>query len=376
MEFIEGQKLLYPDLQAEYDELATLYDKKLWHQLSLALESFLTKNNRGENFLELYHGFLASFEARLNQVKLAKLVFLIGSSLADANKSLEFYQKVLESRAKLGIEASMCLDLDCTTMLLQLGKTEEANVLLEAAKEQLPTIQSPESGVFSKFYLATAEYRKIVGPPEDFYSAGLMFLAYTPVEELHPEMKYKLATDMALASITGENIFNFGEVIATPILQSLVDTPNEWLRSLVHSLDNGDIDQFNMTIDANQENYNKHPALAARKELLKQKVVLLCLMNLVFQRPSHDREIPLRDIASATRIPLSQVEWVLMRAMSLGLVKGIIDQVEGTVNVTWVQPKVLGKDSMKLLVEQLGSWTDRVNTALVTIEDQTHELYV
>jgi hypothetical protein len=38
-----------------------------------------------------------------------------------------------------------------------------------------------------------------------------MFLAYTPVEDLSPEQRYTLATDMALASITGEDIFNFGE---------------------------------------------------------------------------------------------------------------------------------------------------------------------
>jgi 26S proteasome regulatory subunit N9 len=63
-----------------------------------------------------------------------------------------------------------------------------------------------------------------------------MLLAYTPVEELSQETQYKLATDMALASITDEDIFNFGEVIATPILKALEGTPNEWLRDLVVAL--------------------------------------------------------------------------------------------------------------------------------------------
>ena len=36
-----------------------------------------------------------------------------------------------------------------------------------------------------------------------------------------------------------------------------------------------------------------------------------------------------------------------MRSFSLGLCKGSIDQVDGTVRVTWVQPRVLDKAQLK-----------------------------
>ena len=45
---------------------------------------------------------------------------------------------------------------------------------------------------------------QVVGPPQEFYKAALMYLAYTPIEDLSKESRYQLATDMALASITGE----------------------------------------------------------------------------------------------------------------------------------------------------------------------------
>lgn len=51
-----------------------------------------------------------------------------------------------------------------------------------------------------------------------------------------------------------------------------------------------------------------------------------------------------------------------MRAMSLGLIKGIIDGVEEVVNVTWVQPRVLDKGQLNLLHDQLGAWTERYCT--------------
>jgi 26S proteasome regulatory subunit N9 len=59
-------------------------------------------------------------------------------------------------------------------------------------------------------------------------------------------------------------------------------------------------------------------------------------MVLVFQRPSHERNIPFLEIAEVTRLPLEQVEWLVMRALSCQLIKGSIDQVEEIVRVTWV----------------------------------------
>jgi 26S proteasome regulatory subunit N9 len=53
------------------------------------------------------------------------------------------------------------------------------------------------------------------------------------------------------------------------------------------------------------------------------------------------------------------VEWVLMRAMSLGLLRGSLDEVAGTVNVTWVQPRVLNVAQIARLSEQLGVWVDK-----------------
>ena len=42
-----------------------------------------------------------------------------------------------------------------------------------------------------------------------------------------------LATDIALAALSGEGVYNFGEVLATPILGALEDTPNAWLGELL-----------------------------------------------------------------------------------------------------------------------------------------------
>jgi 26S proteasome regulatory subunit N9 len=50
---------------------------------------------------------------------------------------------------------------------------------------------------------------------------------------------------------------------------------------------------------------------------------------------------------------------VIMRAMSVGLIKGMIDEVDGIFSVTWVQPRVLSVDQLGVLKTQIGDWNDR-----------------
>jgi 26S proteasome regulatory subunit N9 len=48
-----------------------------------------------------------------------------------------------------------------------------------------------------------------------------------------------------------------------------------------------------------------------------------------------------------------------MRAMSLGLIKGSMDEVKQSFDVTWVQPRVLDKNQLGHLCGQLDSWLDK-----------------
>lgn len=378
-EYLESQKVLFPSLLVPLEELGELCTKKLWHQLSVALEIFLLRNkleNGQINVLEFYNQFIANFESRLSPIRLAILVSIIGRTLSNANDALEFYNRILLNKSRLGEEATLCVTMDIAVAKLKLGLVEETKSALEEGKEKLTALSTSETIVFSKYYGAAAEYRKVAGPPQEFYKAALMFLAYTNAEELDPQDKYELATDVALAAATGEGIYNFGEVLATPIIHVLHGTPNQWLYELMLVMNAGDIDGFNSLVDKYREQYFQQPALAAMHESVQKKLVFLCLLNIVFERHSHDRTISFQVIASRTRLPLPEVEWMLMRALSLGLIKGNMDEVDGTIDVSWVQPRVLDPSQLQLLSAQLETWGQKVRTALLTVEEQTPELFV
>lgn len=60
--------------------------------------------------------------------------------------------------------------------------------------------------------------------------------------------------------------------------------------------------------------------------------------------------------------------------MQVHLIEGIIDQVEGNVYVSWVQPRVLGLPQVKSLHDRLDNWSNKVQTTLLSVEAETPDL--
>ena len=79
--------------------------------------------------------------------------------------------------------------------------------------------------------------------------------------------------------------------------------------------------------------------------MLREKFELLAVMEAVFRRGTADRMITFAKLAEAVSVPVGRVEMVVMKALSKGLVKGTIDQIESVVHFTWVQ-SVLMLDCM------------------------------
>lgn len=134
-----------------------------------------------------------------------------------------------------------------------------------------------------------------------------MFLAYTSVDDLRPIEKIALATDMALAAITGDDIYNFGEVLATPILKALKDTPSEWLLLLVEAMNNGHVDHFTSVLDSYHSQYTTQPVLQHKHDKVIEKMRLLAVLQLAFERPSHSRVIAFQDISNRIKVSNSEV---------------------------------------------------------------------
>ncbi|KAL1139629.1 hypothetical protein AAG570_006607 [Ranatra chinensis] len=174
---------------------------------------------------------------------------------------------------------------------------------------------------------------------------------------------------LGLAALLGEGVYNLGELLAHPILESLRGTPNAWLIDLLYAFNTGDISKFEQM----KPHWSSIPDLLAQELKLRQKISLLCLMEMTFKRPSNKRELTFADISSETRLPIEEVELLVMKALAQGLVKGAIDQVAATVHMTWVQPRVLNKKQISSMVERLNVWCKDVQSMEHLLEDKGHD---
>lgn len=368
-------------LAHEYGALGELFEKKLWHELTLRVAAFVASNSDPEHWLGLLDRFLPKFEQRINQLKYAQILCGIVSRCAgtdelSAEAAIGRLEKVVADKGdRLGVEASVYVEMEAAMLKLKYFPDKSIKDQLDAAT---PTIEAltgtTDVSVFHKYYSARAAFYKMAGPPEEFYRAALSVLSYTSEDDMSPAEQYELATDMSLAALAGDGVYNFGEVLATPILGVLESTPNAWLGELLRAVSRGDVAAFAGLVETHADAVKAQPALADRFDFVKEKIALLALMNLLFETPAHARTLSFATIAQRASLPLDQVEWLAMRAMALGLVKGHIDQVDAKIQFTWVAPKVLDHSQIKHLITQLDALSDKATTALSIIHDQTLDL--
>ena len=172
---------------------------------------------------------------------------------------------------------------------------------------------------------------------------------------------------MALAALLGDEIYNFGELLQHPII-NCIDASKRWVVSLLAAFNSGDLVEF----EALQPQWSTQPDLVAHALELRKKITLMCLMEMSFK--SHDGILTFQEVANHARIDPTEVEMLAMRALSLKLVKGSIDQVGGTVHLWWVQPRVLNKAQILSLRSRVDTLCKDVKTMEGLLETKAQEI--
>ncbi|XP_074264626.1 26S proteasome non-ATPase regulatory subunit 13 homolog B [Silene latifolia] len=380
MEYLETQKNSHPELAEWYNALSDLYQKKLWHQLTLKLDSFLSLSvfQSGDSLIQLYHNFITDFETKINPLKLAHFVVIVSRQYGEKEAAVGYLEGIIEKlRATKETrieEPILYIKMQISLFKLEQGEHKECKKLLEDGKTTLDSMTDIDPSVYATFFWVSSQYHKARQEFAEFYKNALLYLAYTSVESLSDSFKLDLAFDLSLSALLGENIYNFGELLAHPILRSLLGTKVEWLYYILQAFNNGDLVRYQELCNVHKDALNAQPALVANERKLLEKINILCLMEIIFSRPAEDRTIPLNVIAERTKLSTEDVEYLLMKSLSVHLIEGIIDQVEGTVHVSWVQPRVLGVSQIKSLRDRLDSWVGKVHTALLSVEAETPDL--
>ncbi|XP_075087377.1 26S proteasome non-ATPase regulatory subunit 13 homolog B [Nicotiana tabacum] len=380
LEYLDSLRNAHPELSDWYNTLSDLYQRKLWHQLSLKLEQFvaLAVFQAGDALIQLYHNFITDFETKINLLKLAHFAVIVSRRYAEKEAAIGYLEGVIEklqnTKETRIEEPILYIKLQIALFKLEQGDQKDCKNLLEGGKTTLDSMTDIDPSVYASYYWVSSQYHKARQEFAEFYRSALLYLAYTSVDSLSESFKLDLAFDLSLSALLGDNIYNFGELLAHPIVNSLMGTKVEWLYHILEAFNTGDLIRYQELCRVHQAALNAQPALVQNEKKLLEKINILCLMEIIFSRAAEDRTIPLSVIAERTKLGVEDVEYLLMKSLSVHLIEGIIDQVEGTIHVSWVQPRVLGIPQIKSLRDRLDNWVEKVHTTLLSVEAETPDL--
>lgn len=165
---------------------------------------------------------------------------------------------------------------------------------------------------------------------------------------------------MGMSILLGKKVFNIAELLDMDIINILVGTEFEWLYHMMKTLGLGQIQEFNSTVQSHQEFISKFQNIVGEMTYLEQKVRIIAFLEMIFESGKDERSINFQRIAEVCSIELGDVELLIMKAMSLELIKGTIDEVDQVVHVDWIKPRYLNKGHLKIMVNKMNDWQQKL----------------
>lgn len=397
-DFLAEQRDNAPEeLQPLVLEFETLWERKLWHQLTNQLIEFFNHPGSAPQRLQFYKVFILKFADKINQLKLVDLALKAATQCRgtvwcprepevyfsplinreqpppDNQERLSFMEAVVKKvDHEDSQDALVFATIAVARVKLDLNDLDGARKDLDRAERVLDSFDSVETIVHAAFYGANADYYQAKADFGSYYRNALLYLACIDIKSLSPAERRNRAYDLAVAALVSTSIYNFGELLLHPILDALADRDDDkWLRELLFAFNRGDLAAY----DVLSGHIASHPLLARHGRQLHEKIYLAALTEAVFRRPPHDRAMSFATIAAETKVRPDEIEHLIMKALSLGLLRGTIDQVDEVAHIDWVQPKVLDMKQIENMRQRLQEWDSSVNQLGNWIENVGQDLW-
>ncbi|XP_041971223.1 26S proteasome non-ATPase regulatory subunit 13 [Aricia agestis] len=370
-DFLYKKQTSDPELAAEWEKLEELYNKKLWHQLTLKLQELVVKPSlqKDDNLIQLYNNFLTTFENKINPLSLVEIIAHVVKQYSNKKEAIAFLEKV-ETKVKMNDEAlALCKVLQGQIYLEDLNDYDATEKIIEELENTLEDADGV-TPVHGRFYKLASEYYRVRGPLARYYRAALRYVGCADGgQALDLPERRACALRLALAAVLAPSVYDLGELLAHPILESLQGTPDAWACELVKAVASGDIVAFEKIRSQVQ-----NPDLQRADNELRKKIAILCLMEMAFNRSSGQRRLTFAEIAAEARVPHDEVELLVMKALAEKLLRGHIDQVNETVTVSWVRARALGRAGAGQLARRLTDWCAAAHAAANLLQSRAPDL--
>ncbi|CCF58479.1 hypothetical protein KAFR_0E03270 [Kazachstania africana CBS 2517] len=376
-------------LKPFFQDFEKFYEQKLWYQLTNRLKEFYLDDNSTSLRLRIYDTFILKFFDRINQFDVVEFLLLSIKNYTDHQESINYLNQLKSSFMELdskkqrndGLEdhSNGCLLIDLEIARLYLFQNEiikSRDILDNVESNYLNKMDTLPLKVINAFYSVNSHFFKLKNDFNNYYYTCLLYLSTLDDDTkrtVTPLDLQNLAYDLSISALLGDKIYNFGELLHHPIMSNISNNSNfEWLFKLLNILTNGDFQNFENLINSNV--LSNIPVLSSHENFLRQKICLMTLIESVFSK--NIRTLTFDDISKSTHLSKNDVEHLVMRSISLGLLKGSTDQVNEIVSITWVQPRIINFDQIAKMNNRLIDWNEQVTKLGEQIESHGKSIWV
>ena len=366
---INALKNKYPSQKPLLDEIEGNTTQHLWHQLTENLIVFysLPETQQGTDLIELYNGLVMFIEPALNPMKLLLLVQKMLANYKGRMTDALTFIKNLKAKIKFKGDQNLFILIIKGFCYFELGRKYDLEDLLKEVSSQFESRPEIDSFVYANFYKLATYFYEQQEKYDEFYTSAFQYLAYE--KQITDEEKINLCFKMCIASLIGEKMFNFAELIEKSFFKLMLGSHYEWIYHLILSFNSAKVDQFLNMANTYSPQMNDNPVLRTKGEFLQMKIRIAALLDLIFQKNKNERTVLYKEISDRCLIQNDNIEYIVMKALSLGLIRGHIDQVEQKVIVNWIQPKYLDKEKLTLLKGRFDNWITKAGNVLTQFED-------
>ncbi len=369
-----GEK--YPSLKTLFEEIDSNLNQNLWYQLSENLISISNKPElqNSKDLIQLYNGLVLFIEPTLNPMKYLEFVQNMLHNYKDKmEEALVFVENIERKNAqKYKGEEKIFIKIIKGFCFLELNKMYELEEVVKNTEQDFSGNIEIDSSLYSQYYKLSTLYYGKEEDYDNFYNNAFQYLAYET--KISNEDKLNLCYKMCSAMLIGEKLYNFAELLEKDFFKLMTGSKYEWISNLILSFNSAKVDQFLSMVKQNEKIIKENPVLKSNFDFLEIKIRIAALLDLIFQKNKNERTISFEEICKVCDTSLDKIEYICMKALSQGLLKGYIDEVEKKFIVTWIQPKYLDKEKINFMKEKFTSWIEKSKKVLRDLQDNTSVL--
>ena len=362
----------HPSLKKLFDEIDSNMNQHLWYQLS---ENIITLSQnqelqQGNDLVEFYNGVVFFVEPTMNPMKYLEYVQnMLYNYKNKMSEALQFVENIENKHKDFKGEAKIAIKILKGFCYLELDKMYELEDIINTTEVDFTGKFEIESTLYAQYYkLSTLFYEK-KKDYDKFYNNAFQYLAYET--KLSDEEKLNLCYKMCSAMLIGEKLYNFEELIEKDFFKLMKGSKYDWISNLILSFNSAKVDQFLSMMEQNKKNIEENDILKGKSDFLPIKIRIAALLEIIFQKNKGERTLSFEEICKVCMTEEDKIEFISMKALSHGLIKGYIDQAEKKLYVNWIQPKYLGKEKIGVMKDRINAWIDKAKRVLGDLQDNT-----